>query len=107
MVLMRSRTSLKLSPEIKATLLQLGLKVRRVRLDRSIQQKEMAARIGVVINTYAKVERGDPGVAMGVYMLALHDCGLSLPIPDFRTEEEAGTSIVKRRVRKSHRLTSD
>jgi transcriptional regulator with XRE-family HTH domain len=103
---MRSRTSLKITPEIEAALLRLGLTIRRVRLDRSIQQKEMAARIGVVNNTYAKVERGDPRVAMGVYMLALHDCGLSIPFSDFRTEEEAGTAVAKRRVRKSHRLTS-
>jgi hypothetical protein len=37
----------------------------------------MAERVGVAKGTYLKVEKGDPGAAMGVYAMSLFALGLS------------------------------
>lgn len=65
----------------------LGERLRIRRIDRGDTQTQFAARLGVSIPTYRRMERGDPGVAIGHWVRALRLFGgLSafealLPVP--------------------------
>lgn len=50
-----------LSPEVQ----QLGHKLARLRLARAMTQLEAATRAGISRNTAYRLERGDPGIAIG------------------------------------------
>ena len=49
----------------------LGERLRAARLQRNETQQVFAARIGVSIPTYGKMEHGDPGVQIGQWAVAL------------------------------------
>lgn len=52
-------------------LIQLGRRLKEVRIDRNDTQKEFACRIGISIPTLYKMEQGDPSVAIGHWVNAL------------------------------------
>ena len=65
----------------------LGERLRIRRIDRGDTQTQFAARLGVSIPTYRRMERGDPGVALGHWVRALRLFGnlgafdALLPVP--------------------------
>jgi len=71
---MPSRDVLPLRVKRSLVLAGRGLNVARRR--RRITAASMAERIGVSRQTYAQIERGDPGVAMGSYLMAMFVLGL-------------------------------
>jgi transcriptional regulator with XRE-family HTH domain len=56
----------------------LGSRVREGRLERRWTQAQLADRIGVSSDTVAKVERGDPTVALGIALEAARLVGVPL-----------------------------
>lgn len=66
----------------------LGSRVRAGRLARRWTQAELAERIGASVETIAKVERGDPTVALGIALESAHLVG----VPLF-AEDEARISL--------------
>jgi transcriptional regulator with XRE-family HTH domain len=54
------------SPIVRQAAELLGHQVRQGRIDRHWTVRELAERAGITTNTLAKVERGDPGVSLGV-----------------------------------------
>lgn len=60
--------------EIKA-LRELGLRLKKARLERNDSQKEFAFRLGVSIPTLAKMEQGSPSISMGTWIKALSTLG--------------------------------
>lgn len=70
------------SPEIvsvlnRQLLLQLGDRLRRLRLAQGLGTVEMAERVGVTRNTLRNVEAGDPGTAIGTYLRVMSVLGVS------------------------------
>jgi len=66
----------------------LGSRVREGRLERRWTQAELAERIGASVDTVARVERGDPTVALGIALESAHLVG----VPLF-SEDEARISL--------------
>jgi transcriptional regulator with XRE-family HTH domain len=60
----------------------LGSRVREGRLERRWTQDELADRIGASVDTLAKVERGDPTVALGIALEAARIVGVPLFVDD-------------------------
>jgi transcriptional regulator with XRE-family HTH domain len=54
-----------LSPGVAAQLKDLGASLARLRIARGIKQEEAAARAGLSRNTAYRLEKGDPGIAIG------------------------------------------
>jgi transcriptional regulator with XRE-family HTH domain len=60
-----------LPPEAAAALSTLGEQLALARLRRKESQRQWASRIGISVPTLVRLERGDPGVSMGIYATAL------------------------------------
>jgi hypothetical protein len=60
-----------LPPEAGSALARLGEHLQLARLRRRESQREWAWRIGVSVPTLIRMERGDPGVGVGIYATAL------------------------------------
>jgi len=60
-----------LPPQALVALSQLGSNLALARVRRKESLRAWAARIGVSVSTVQRVEAGDPGVGMGVYLAAL------------------------------------
>ncbi|HJW24993.1 MAG TPA: helix-turn-helix transcriptional regulator [Rhodocyclaceae bacterium] len=80
-----SKSSIALSsvpPQALAALQALGERLALARLRRKESQRQWAARLGVSVPTLIRLEKGDPGVSMGVYASALWLLGLSDGLAD-------------------------
>jgi hypothetical protein len=62
---------------VKRALAKLGEDIRNARLRRRIPTTIMAARAFITRTTLLKVERGDPGVSLGIYATVLFVLGLT------------------------------
>ena len=60
-----------LPAEAVASLVRLGENLALARVRRKESQREWARRIGISAPTLIRMERGDPGVSMGIYATAL------------------------------------
>jgi hypothetical protein len=69
----------------------------------------MAERLGVAKTTYARVERGDPTVAMGVYAMALFVMGFGEALGDIvdTSRDEQGLLLDAERVPKRVRVRKE
>lgn len=67
-----------LSPQAREAALLLGALVRQGRHERRWTQAELAERVGVSQVTLGKVERGEPGVALGTALEAAALVGVRL-----------------------------
>jgi len=64
-----------LTSEEADILAELGQRLRSRRLQRNEKQLSMAARIGVSIPTYRKMEQGDPTTPLGYWLRAMRLIG--------------------------------
>lgn len=72
---MRSAVQDVLPPRVRRSLSKLGTDLALARRKRSLTAAMMSERLGVSRSTYARVEKGDPTVALGVYAMALFVLG--------------------------------
>src|SRR6266571_2336660 len=77
-----SRASVVLPIPVKRTLRKLGRDIRDARRRRRIPAALAAQRASISRTTLVKVEKGDPGVAMGIYATVLFVMGLSERLAD-------------------------
>jgi len=71
------RTPTALPLPVQRTLRKLGSDVAAARKRRRITMQLMAERAATTRQTIARLERGDPGVSLGIYVTALFVLGLS------------------------------
>lgn len=71
------RTTPPLPLPVKRALTKLGDDIRSARLRRRIATTVMAERAFITRTTLSKVERGDPGVSLGIYAVVLFVLGLT------------------------------
>ena len=67
---------------IETSLKALGENLKVARLRRRLPQSQVAARAGISLNTLAKVEAGDPGVAIGNVAAVMQAIGLGTPLSE-------------------------
>lgn len=77
---MRSSVSDVLPPAIKRSLTKFGSDLATARRKRGLTVLAVADRMGVSKNTYLRAEKGNPGVGLGVYAMALFVLGLGSPL---------------------------
>ncbi len=86
---------------------KLGLDIREARLRRRIPTALMAERASISRTTLTKVEKGDPGVSLGIYATVLFVLGLADrigQIADVRTDSvglELDEESLPKRIRRS------
>lgn len=66
----------------RRALTKLGQDLATARRKRHFNVAMMVERMGVATNTYRRVEKGDPTVAMGAYAMALFVLGLGTALGD-------------------------
>ncbi len=67
---------------VRRSLSKFGGDLARARRKRRLTIAMMAERMGVGANTYSRLERGDPTVAMGAYAMALFVLGFGAALGD-------------------------
>lgn len=79
---MRSSLHDLLPPPTRRALAKLGQDLAMARRKRHFTVAMMVERMGVATNTYRRVEKGDPTVAMGAYAMALFVLGFGTAMGD-------------------------
>lgn len=74
---MRTTTHDVLPTRVRQSLAKFGADLNIARKKRRLTIKMMTERIGVAKSTYARLEKGDPAVSLGIYAMALYSLGLS------------------------------
>ena len=74
---------------VRRSLAAVGRGISVARRRRLLTADMMAERIGVGRQTYRRVERGDPTVAMGTYVMALYVLGLDWRVLEHTVEPGA------------------
>lgn len=102
----RSGPSLPL-PVLRA-LRKLGGDIRDARLRRRIPTTMMAQRASISRTTLGKVEKGDPGVQLGIYATVLFVLGLTDRLADLADlrHDKAGLELEEERLPQRIRLSS-
>ena len=85
--------------EVRSLLWLYGERLRTARVRRRWNQANMAERIGVERRTIARLEEGDPGVSLGVFLTALWVLGLGPTAWDVANPEsdKVGSFLEKQR----------
>ncbi len=76
-----------LPPQATQAIAALGHNLALARLRRKESLRSWALRMGVAVRTVQRMEKGDPGVGMGVYALALWTMGRSQDLANMALPE--------------------
>ena len=71
----------------------LGENIRLARLRRDLSSEQVAERAGISRNTLIKIEKGDEGVAIGMYMRVLVVLGIADNILLIAKDDELGRKL--------------
>jgi transcriptional regulator with XRE-family HTH domain len=83
---------------VTGALTALGDNLAVARLRRRESQRAWAERLGVSVPTLIRMERGDPGVGMGIYATALWLIGRAAALPEL-ADPQADRGALERDVR--------
>lgn len=73
----KKKPSLTLTPTLVQERLRIwGMCVRKQRIGQGIRAADLCARLGISHPTLQRLQRGEPSVAAGVYLAALHVLGV-------------------------------
>ena len=70
----------------------LGAAVKEARRKRGMNQTEFATRLEINRESVSRLERGDPGITLGIVLRALNVLGLSLTLDDEGAKPAVGSS---------------
>lgn len=107
-----SRASLALPLPVRRALRTLGGDLRDARLRRRIPVAVAAERASISRMTLSKVEKGDPGVALGIYATVLFVLGLVDRLGELADAKNDPTGLqleeehLPKRIRGSHKKTT-
>lgn len=88
-----SRTVPSLLPRLARLLRGLGGNIRQARLRRAYSAETVAKRAGIARATLARVERGDPAVALGIYARVLQALGLEADLEQLAADDVLGRKL--------------
>jgi hypothetical protein len=103
---MRSSLHDLLPPPTRRALAKLGLDLATARRKRHFTIAMMVERMGVATNTYRRVEKGDPTVAIGAYAMALFVLGFSTALGELvdPKRDDVGLQLEEARLPKRVRV---
>jgi transcriptional regulator with XRE-family HTH domain len=103
---MRSRVSDVLPLAVKRSLAKFGADLSIARRKRGLTILSVAERMGVAKNTYLRAEKGDPGVGLGAYAMALFVLGFGDPLGAIidASRDDAGLLFDEERLPKRVRM---
>lgn len=87
------RGTVTLLPSVERILSVLGENIKLARLRRKLTSALVAERAGITRQTLTKVEKGDPGVAMGIYASVLHALNLEKDLLNVAKDDELGRTL--------------
>jgi transcriptional regulator with XRE-family HTH domain len=82
-----------LLPKTKRILLTLGENIKLARLRRRLTTIQVSERAGISRSTLYAVEKGMPGVALGIYTQVLHVLGLEKDLLSVAHDDELGRKL--------------
>jgi len=82
-----------LLPKHERMLQQVGEQFKLARLRRKLSAEQVSERAGIGTSTLWRIEKGDPGVAMGNYFQVLTALGLERDILELASDDELGRKI--------------
>lgn len=82
-----------LFPPLLRQLEELGARVRLARLRRRFTAESVASRAGITRMTLYKVEKGDPGVRLGVFASVLRVLNLQADLDILAKDDELGRKL--------------
>ena len=94
-----------LLPKHERLLNELGENIRLARLRRDLSSEQIAERAGIARNTLIKIERGDEGVAMGMYLRVLVALGLQDDLLLVAKDDLLGRKLQDAKLTTPHRAT--
>jgi transcriptional regulator with XRE-family HTH domain len=94
-----------LSPTLLAEAQKLGAALARLRLARGMKQEQMALRAGISRNTAYRMEKGDPGIAIGQVLRYLDAIAPGKTLLDFLSESDPALTALS--AREQRRRASD
>lgn len=97
---MRVSQAAALSPELAAEAEKIGARLARLRIARHISQTEAALRAGFSRNTAYRLEKGDPGLALGQLLRYLNAIAPGKSLQSFLAEEDAAIAALEERERR-------
>lgn len=80
-------------PRHKRMLQQVGEQFKLARLRRKLSAEQVSERANIGTSTLWRIEKGDPGVAIGNYLQVLVTLGLSQDILKLASDDELGRKI--------------
>ncbi len=92
----------------RRALVKLGQDLATARRKRRFTVAMMVERMGVATNTYRRMEKGDPSVAMGAYAMALFVLGFGTVLGDLvdPRRDDVGLQLEQERLPKRVRMKS-
>lgn len=87
------RGTVTLLPSVERILSVLGENIKLARLRRKLTSALVAERAGITRQTLTKVEKGDPGVAMGIYASVLHALNFEKDLLNVAKDDELGRTL--------------
>lgn len=88
-----ARTTPPLLPRLVRLLAGLGENLRKARRRRAYSAETVAQRAGVTRKTLARVEQGDPAVALGIYLRVLQALGLADDLEAVARDDALGRKL--------------
>lgn len=101
------RTQHPLSPTLTKLAAGLGQRIELARCRRDLSATLFAERVGISRNTLARLEAGDPAVALGTYLKALRVLGLEADINGVASDDSLGRKLQDSRSLRSHGRVND
>lgn len=99
-----SREKCVLLPTQERRLESLGQNFRVARLRRNLSTEQVAERAGIGRSTLVKVERGDAGVAIGIYLKVLSTLGLESELSEMAADRELSKRFEQARLSVKQRV---
>jgi len=96
---MKIRQSAVLPPDLLEQSAQLGQRLARLRIARSIKQADAALRAGLSRNTAYRIEHGDPGLALGQVLRYLDAIAPGSTLLDLLSESDPALAVLSTRER--------
>jgi transcriptional regulator with XRE-family HTH domain len=93
-----------LPPEAAALISQLGERIRIARKRRAITMEDMASRMFVTRKTLARLENGDPGVSLAVFVAALWVLGLEKDLLQIAAPDQDQVGLYREQQRLPERI---
>jgi transcriptional regulator with XRE-family HTH domain len=97
---MRVSQAAVLPPELLAQVEKVGARLARLRIARHISQAEAALRAGFSRNTAYRLEKGDPGIALGQLLRYLDAIAPGKSFQSFLAEDDSAIAALEERERK-------